>query len=393
MQEQPRRPAHILALGEAPIPSATLGVSAVFEALESKARICEFRFGSSVDPRPEDLAWADSVILVRGASPSERRLLAEAHRLGRRVATYMDDDLEMIPADARSAYFFSATTIRENLEHIIRSADDVLVCSDLLGEELERRHHCRPVRMLQPRPPRLPGETVPNPPQAPIAIGFLGSVDHSSFLDELLGDVLREIQKHYGDAIQMVFCGAEPRIARLLGARCLPFESDLHTWRRTALGLGLQIGLAPLRDTVFHQRKYWNKYLEYGSLGLAGIYTNIPPNGEVVRDGSTGLLCANEPEKWHASLRSLVDDPERRRKIGHAAYLDVESRFSAGALIDHWQTALAPLLSHRAPTRRAEDVRLRAGALWHLVDRLSVYGIRRFTERVVGRMSGRLRPG
>ena len=393
MEDHPPRPAHVLALGEAPIPSATLGVSAVFEALQTKTKTCEFRFGSSFEPRPEDLAWADSVILVRGASPSERRLLSEAHRLGRRVATYMDDDLEMIPGDARSAYFFSSPTIRENLGTIIRSVDDVLVCSDHLGEELGRRHACRPIRMLQPRPPRLAGEKVPDPPRSPIAIGFLGSVDHSSFLDELLGDVLREIQKAYGDSVRMVFCGAEPRTARLLGASCHPFEPNLQTWRRTALGLGLQIGLAPLRDTLFHRRKYWNKYLEYGSLGLAGIYSNIPPNGDVVRDGSTGLLCPNEPDKWHAGIVSLVEYPERRRQIGHAAYLDVEARFSAGALLDHWQTALGPLLSHRAPARRAEEVRLRAGAFWHLADRLSVYGIRRFTERALGRLTGRLRPG
>jgi len=38
-------------------------------------------------------------------------------------------------------------------------------------------------------------------------------------------------------------------------------------------------------------------------------------------------------------------------------------------------------------------VRLRGGAIRHALDRLAVYGPARFAERVVGRLSGRLRPG
>lgn len=387
------RPARILALCEAPIPSAVLGIHAVFEGLAEKTRLCELRTGSTVSPSTHDVAWADTVVLVRGASPAERRLLVEAHRLGKRVATYLDDDLERVPRSARSGYFFTSDTVRENVAFIARGANDLLVCSDRLREELEARHHRTALRILQPRPPRLPGETVPRPTDEPVCIGFLGSVDHTQFIDELLGDVLRDLKRDHGRNISFVFCGAEPRVAADVGAVRQPFEPDFETWRKHALGLGVSIGLAPLPDGNFHRFKYWNKYLEYGSLGVAGVYSSVPPNADIVRDGATGLICPNEPDAWRDAISRLINEKSLRERIGHAAYLDVESKFAVGALAAHWRTALEPLLKHRAPECWPEQVQLRKGPFWHALDRLAVYGPLRFTERVVGRLTGRLKPG
>ena len=370
-----------------------LGVHTVFEAIAEKTRRCELRTGSSITPEAEDVAWADTLVLVRGAAPSERRLLAEAHRLGKRVATYLDDDLERVPGSARSGYFFTSEEVRQNVALIVREADDVLVCSDRLREELTDRHQRPVTRILQPRPARVPGESAPQHAASPTRIGFLGSVDHGAYLDELLGDVLRTIQKEHPAQVQFVFCGAEPAVATALGARREPFEEDFGTWRRKALALDVSIGLAPLPASDFHRFKYWNKYLEYGSLGIAGIYSNVPPNSDVVRDGATGILCENSPDAWHKAITELIQNPPTRQRIAHAAYLDVEARFAPGALVSHWTTAMDKLLAHRAPECWPEQVQLRSGMLWHALDRLAVYGPLRFTERVVGRLTGRLRPG
>lgn len=393
MAPDQKRPARVLALCEAPIPSAVLGIHAVFEGLAEKTQACELRTGTSVAPSTHDVAWADSIVLVRGASPAERRLLLEAKRLGKRVATYLDDDLERVPDTARSGYFFTSEEVRANVAFIVREADDVLVCSDRLREELTLRHERPILRLLQPRPARLPGETVPRPPDEPVRIGFLGSVDHGPYIDELLGDVLRALKRERGSGVSFVFCGAEPRVAADIGAVRQPFEPDFATWRKRALGLGISVGLAPLPESAFHQFKYWNKYLEYGSLGIAGIYSDVPPNADVVRAGATGLVVPNDPDAWSDAISRLIAERSLRERIGHAAYLDVEARFASGALAPHWRTVLDRLLEHRAPECWPEQVSLRSGPFWHAVDRLAVYGPFRFTERVLGRLTGRLRPG
>lgn len=391
------RPPQVLALSEAPIPSAVLGVHAVFAALAA-AGACRFASGSSVTPSREQIAWADVVVLVRGASPAERRILDEAQRLGRRVATYLDDDLERVPGEARSGYFFTSPHVRANVASIVRHADAVLVCSERLGAELAARHGVRPLLVRQPRPPHLPeeGDAFPardGDPGGRVRVGFLGSVDHASFLDALLAEPLRRLRAQLGTRLEIVFCGALPEVARELGATCEPFEADFTAWRRRARALALDVGLAPLPDTPFHRNKYFNKYLEYGSLGVAGVYSNVPPSADAVRDEITGLLCANEPGAWLAALQRLAAEPALRERIARAAWDDIERRFAPPALLDAWCAALADLLAHRAPEVAPRDVRLGGGPLRHALDRLAVYGPARFAERVVGRLSGRLRPG
>lgn len=392
------RVARVVALSEAPIPSAVLGVHAILDALAASGA-CELRTGSTVAPSAELIAWADAVVLVRGASPSEKRILIEARRLGRVVATYLDDDLERVPGEARSGYFFTSPRVRANVGFIVRHAQMVLVCSERLGAELAARHGVTPVLIRQPRPPRLPGESEQPPsareraPDGPVRVGFLGSVDHAAFLDALLAQPLRVLAAELGDRLDLVFCGATPAIAHELNAVREPFQPDFATWRRRARALSLDVGLAPLPDGAFHRCKYFNKYLEYGSLGIAGIYSDVPPSADAVRDGETGLLCANDPGAWLAALRRLTTDPALRAHIARAAWLDIEQRFSPAALLPAWTAALAPLLAHRAPQVAPGAVRLPGGPLRHALDRLAVYGPLRFAERVAGRLSGRLRPG
>jgi len=404
MRSPGERPAHVLAVSEAPIPSAVLGVHAPIEHLARATGRCELRSASSVDLDPADLAWADAVVLVRGASPAERRLLDEGRRLGRLVATYMDDDLERVPGDARSGYFFGSATVRSNVAAIVRGADLLLVTSDRLGRALAERHG-RPATMLrQPRPARMArasatGGDPPSSPRdssrgdAPVRIGFLGSVDHAGFVERLLAGPIARVASERGAAVEWTFCGAVPEFARALGAHCEPFDPDFGSWCRTAASLRLDVALAPLADSAFHACKYFNKYLEYGSLGAAGIYSDVPPFVDAVHDGSTGLLVRNRPEDWLAAIDALVDDAGLRRRIAEAAARDVEARFSERALEEAWSEALSPLLVHRAPPVATRDVRLPRGRARWALDRLAVYGPLRFAERLAGRLTGRLRPG
>lgn len=393
-----RRPARILAVSEAPIPSAALGVHAPLAHLAQSTGRCELRTASSIDLPPGDVAWCDSVVLVRGAAPAERRLLVEARRLGRRVATYMDDDLERVPHEARSGYFFTSPTVRANVAAIVREADLLLVTSDRLGGELARRHG-RPAALLrQPRPARMSSAAGARPPAPPrrhevLRVGFLGSVDHAGFVARLLGEPLSRLAAERGDAVEWVFCGAVPDFARSLGARCEPFEPDFAAWCRTAASLDLDVALAPLPDSPFHACKYFNKYLEYGSLGAAGIYSDVPPFVDAVRAGTTGLLVPNHSSDWLEATSSLLDDAGLRRRIALAAAADVEQRFSERALEASWVEALTPLLGHRAPELDAGAVRLPRGRARWALDRLAVYGPLRFAERLAGRLTGRLRPG
>ena len=377
----------IASFSELSIPSAILGVDQVFAFLAANG-LCEFRSCSSLEFRPEDLAWADSIILVRGASQQEARLQKEAIRLRRRTATYLDDDLENIPSTARSALFFHSTAARTAIRSIIQDADLTLVTNEFLGRILENRHKVPTTVLRQPRPAPPPALEPPRlPREAAIRIGFLGSLDHHGFFEKILEKPARQLHAKFGDKIKFVFCGIAPGFAADIGAEVLPYEMDFSCWRKRAASLGIDIGLAPLPISDFHQSKYWNKYLEYGSLGIPGIYSERSPNAEVVKAGRTGLIVSNQPEAWQSAIETLITNDALREEIGCAAALDVEERFSELALESQWRDATEALLAYRAPKIDTRAIRLSHGHWQHWADRYNVYGIRNAIKIIIRRLS------
>jgi glycosyltransferase involved in cell wall biosynthesis len=74
--------------------------------------------------------------------------------------------------------------------------------------------------------------------------------------------------------------------------------------------------------------------LEAMASGLAVVATKVPGHQDVVDDGTTGLLV---PPEDHAALavaiESLLDDPERRRRMGQAGRERVRREFTVHSMV------------------------------------------------------------
>jgi len=83
------------------------------------------------------------------------------------------------------------------------------------------------------------------------------------------------------------------------------------------------INLAPLEvDNPFCEAKSELKFFEAALVDVCTIASPTGPFRRSVKDGETGFLAAT-PQDWHRLIIELVDDPALRRRIGHAAYLEV----------------------------------------------------------------------
>lgn len=82
------------------------------------------------------------------------------------------------------------------------------------------------------------------------------------------------------------------------------------------------IVVAPLENTQYSRAKSYIKYLEYSAGKKAGVYENIDPYNEVVKDGENGFL-AHSKEDWVEKLSILIEDEEKRNKMAEVAYKDV----------------------------------------------------------------------
>ena len=87
------------------------------------------------------------------------------------------------------------------------------------------------------------------------------------------------------------------------------------------------IGLVPVPNSPWNRWKFFLKTVQYMSVGLPVVAHPMGSNAEVITDGLNGFLAETQDE-WYQRLRTLVDNPDLRRRMGAAARATAVERFS-----------------------------------------------------------------
>ena len=74
------------------------------------------------------------------------------------------------------------------------------------------------------------------------------------------------------------------------------------------------IGIVPVRDTVFARSKSYVKALEYNARGIPVIASDIEPYRAYIREGENGFLVKHEHE-WLSRLMELANDEKLREDM------------------------------------------------------------------------------
>jgi glycosyltransferase involved in cell wall biosynthesis len=104
---------------------------------------------------------------------------------------------------------------------------------------------------------------------------------------------------------------------------------DNQVYKEALADEGYWFAIVPLggqedADTIFFNScKSCIKYIDYGALGIPGIYSNSPVYSAVVKNNTNGILVDNDPHSWEVALNNLLLDSSLRQKISDGAYLDV----------------------------------------------------------------------
>ena len=100
-------------------------------------------------------------------------------------------------------------------------------------------------------------------------------------------------------------------------------------------------------DSLFFNKcKTPIKYIDYGSLGIPGIYSKSPVYEEVVTHRETGYLIPNERFAWCEAMNELYNDPSQRNLLRTNAYADTIGRFNISSCADIFHKILVdPIIS------------------------------------------------
>lgn len=162
-------------------------------------------------------------------------------------------------------------------------------------------------------------------------LGTVARFDPVKRLDTLVG-ALRALER---PCVSLLLVGGGPeadRLRRLVAAAHLNgrvvFTGWLDDSARVYPAIDLYVAASAKEGLPL-------AVLEAMGAGLAVVATDVPGHRDVVRDGATGLLVpAGDERALAAAIETLMDDPERRGRMGRAGRERVRTEFGIGAMVE-----------------------------------------------------------
>ena len=306
--ERESRKSRVLLIYRRMIPSIRLCGHSQLSKLAEMGRI-EYRAVQEMRLKAADMDWADVALLGRSDSWYELRLTRILRDSGRYIIYILDDDLLNIPPEVKSADYYGQAEIQDNIGRMIAMSDAILSPSPLLLEKYARDGRAA---LMAEEPAIDPVPYRPHAQDAPVRIGFAGSIDRTGNLEGILKDALLRIKAEFGERVEFEFFGAIPSFAEQLDAKSIPYCDSYDDYRAQMNDAGWDIGLAPLEQNDFNAFKHYNKFCEYAAAGIAGIYSNCLPYTRIPDAEPVAVFCENTPEAWCGKLRGLIVDRQER---------------------------------------------------------------------------------
>lgn len=270
----------------------------------ARQKVIEYRAVPTHSIQSSDIDWADVVVIGRLCFPEEYELCERIKAAGRYILYVLDDDLLNLPSNIRSYVTFSQESVRNSVLSFINTADGLISPSPTLIEKYGKGKK----NIVVEEPASDFHE--PNKPGAVINIGFAGSADRTADVEDLLANVLKKLKHRYGDRIQFYFMGVSPSFSEEIGGVETGYIDDYNAYRLKIDSLKLDIGLAPMPNSSFHSCKHYNKFIEYSSLGIVGVFSNVLPYSRLEKTNAPIILVNNTTEDWFCKISELIDNPE-----------------------------------------------------------------------------------
>jgi glycosyltransferase involved in cell wall biosynthesis len=167
-----------------------------------------------------------------------------------------------------------------------------------------------------------------------IVIGYAASIHHYENFKILINPLKQILQKFSYVRFECYF--GEGKVKGLEGLNVIsyPLISGLNNFYKHILSRGWDIGVAPLQNNEFNRCKSDNKYREYASFEIAGIYSDIECYN-MIRNKETGILCKSEAD-WYYAMEKLILNIEKRKRIIKNAYEDVKKIYNIHTITDNY---------------------------------------------------------
>ncbi|MCW5772898.1 MAG: glycosyltransferase [Rhodospirillaceae bacterium] len=341
------------------IPSAIISILNPLRLLEARGEV-EFSFDVSTAWSRQKIRDADIVVFCRSNSPEDLAALIEAERSGKPVVYDIDDDFFTIPMELAIGRRMRLGLALPIVRQFATTSAVVRTYSTALHDHLAAFG----ARAMLFDAYFDAGDIAPIESAADdefVRIVFASARDAVGASHQAAMAALRRLSESLDNVEIHLWRPPDATLDGCRGVHVHRPTSDYAAFLKQLTALRPSIGIAPADDTAFFAGKTNNKFREYGGLGIAGVYSDVPLYRGSVADGETGLLVENTSDAWFEALRRLAKDRAFRCRIAKRARQLVTKRYSIDAFLGGWRNCIA--IAQRSETRRA-PVPLRP---WRLV--------------------------
>lgn len=237
----------------------------------------------------------------------------------RRKFIYDFDDAIWLPNYSASNAKFHRLKAYGKVKNIIRWADEVVVGNNFLADYAKQFND-----NVQIIPTTIDLVNVHNKVSSQsedcIRIGWTGSHTTMEYLPLLL-PALKALEKKYPIKFRVI--SNHPPELDLDCLEYVPWNKETEIADLAAI----QIGVMPLKDSVWAKGKCGFKGLQYMALQIPAVMSNVGVNSQIIQNGINGFLV-DEPNDWIITLENLIQSQELREKIGKSGYQTVQDNYS-----------------------------------------------------------------
>ena len=159
-----------------------------------------------------------------------------------------------------------------------------------------------------------------------ITIGyFSGTKTHNDDFESIKDELLSVMQKN--ENIHLLVAGQIELPAEFNAVKDQVETFKFVSWQELPhLIAKADINLMPLENSIFHECKSENKWMEAALVNVPTIASRNSELASVIRDGEDGFLCKNS-EEWAEKLNKLIRDESLRNQIASSAHARIMKEY------------------------------------------------------------------
>ncbi len=299
----------------------------VFTSLKKYPEI-EADFIYLTDVKNVDIDKHDVIIFIRPNNVYAWIIACEAREAGHIVVTFCDDDLLNLPSiDPTIPWRKKGLVKTLNHSDIIWSSSKYIL-NKYVG--LTAGHRMAVIDTIV-APEEIENISEKDEKET-VKIVYAAAPSHARLFEKYISPIVPRLAEKYGNRISFTLISAHPTVE---GAKCNYLAGmPLLDYRKFMKENRFDIGVAPLLNDEFSKCKYFNKFIEYSTQGIMGIYSKTEPYTDVVIDGVNGLLAEDNSESWYRALDEAINDQTVRKRCVSNAIEYIRQNHSEEACIE-----------------------------------------------------------